>query len=86
MDLKNFARRLNDEPGFREQFLADPVQAFAAEGVTLSEKAQDTMRRLARNASSRASAIPGSNLAPDGSMDGVTIARDVKMDLDLHAS
>jgi len=86
VDLKILARRLNDEPAFRKQFFADPVQAFAAEGVVLPEKAQDALRRLARSASSRASAVPGSNLAPEGSMEGVTIARDIKMDLELPAS
>lgn len=59
IDLGRLEQRLNGEPRFRQEFLANPVSALLKEGLVLSAEQQ---RRL-REAVGKLSATPNKKLS-----------------------
>jgi hypothetical protein len=50
IDLGHIQKRLNEDEGFRQQFLTDPVAAVEGEGLKLSDDMKNSLRAFADRA------------------------------------
>jgi hypothetical protein len=72
-DLDDLEKRLNSDQTLKDNFLNDPVQTLADEGLTLSEDMKNNLKRFVEDIKSPKPHASGSSVSQKGAVQDVGI-------------